>query len=318
MVCSIVIRAHNEERHIGRLLDGIKRQQAEDGVSIETIVVDSGSADSTVTIASMMGARICSIPKEEFTFGHALNVGCRLASGDILLFASAHVYPFYKDWIEKMILPFKDKKVGLVYGRQIGNEITRFSEHEVFAKWFPEMSNYNQFTPFCNNANCAIRKSLWLEQPFNEVIAGLEDLDWANKILAKGHKIAYEADAVIVHVHEETPEKIMNRYQREAMALKGILPNVHFNKIDFIKLFTSNTISDIFHAFQQGILLKELKGIFVFRFMQFWGTYLGHQYKGTLTSELKNRFYYPNEFKNTKNKRLKRIRAGDKAIEYSS
>jgi len=317
MLCSIIIRAHNEERHIGRLLDGIKRQQT-NGIAIETIVVDSGSTDSTVAIASMMGARICSITKAEFTFGHALNVGCQAASGDFLLFASAHVYPFYKDWIEKMLLPFMDGKVGLVYGRQIGNEITRFSEHEVFAKWFPEISNYNQVTPFCNNANCAIRRSLWVGQPFNEILTGLEDLDWANKLLAKGHKIAYEADAVIVHVHEETPKRIRSRYEREAMALKAILPNVHFSRIDFIKLFTSNTISDLFHALQQGVLLKEFRGILVFRFMQFWGTYLGHQYKGRLTSELKNRFYYPNEFKKRKNKRWKPIRATDKAIEYSS
>lgn len=318
MVCSIIIRAYNEERHIGRLLDGINRQQLDDDITVETILVDSGSTDSTVRIATMMGARVCTITKEEFTFGHALNVGCRLAKGDILLFASAHVYPFYKDWIKKMISPFQDKKVGLVYGRQIGNEITRFSEHQIFAKWFPDTSNYNQLTPFCNNANCAVRKSLWLGQPFNESLTGLEDLDWANKLLAKGHKLAYEADAVIVHVHEESSAKIRNRYQREAIALKGIMPNVHFSFLDFIKLFISNTITDLVHAMHQRVLFKEFRGILVFRLMQLWGTYLGHNYHGSVTLELKNRFYYPNDLKAARKKVITSVRSRDNAIEYSS
>jgi len=316
MDCSIIIRAHNEERHIGRLLDGIKRQKLSNGIDIETIVVDSGSTDSTVAIASMMGAQIIHIAKQDFTFGRALNVGCQGAKGAILLFASAHVYPFYKDWIDKMLRPFSDSKVALVYGRQIGNDITHFSEHEIFAKWFPAASNYNQMTPFCNNANCAIRRSLWKEQYFDEKLSGLEDLDWANRILKKGSKIAYEAEAVIVHVHEETPEKIKNRYEREAIALKAIFPSVRFSKWDFIKLYLSNTASDLFHALQQGVFLKEFKATLVFRFMQFRGTYLGHRYKGGLTSDLKERFYYPNDLKNTKRKRLSNLSAGENVIEY--
>lgn len=316
MLCSIVIRSHNEERHIGRLLDGIKRQQLTPALTVETIVVDSGSTDSTSAIARMMGAKVIHISKEDFTFGRALNLGCQAANGEILLFASAHVYPYYKDWIEKMVQPFLDPNTALVYGRQIGNETTRFSEHEIFAKWFPETSNYNQNYPFCNNANCAVRRALWIDQPFDEKLTGLEDLDWANKILKKGFKIVYEAEASIVHVHEETPDKIKNRYEREAIALKAILPNVHFTKLDFLKLFTSNTFSDCLHAVRQGVFLKEFPGILIFRWMQFLGTYRGHRYKGGLTSQLRDRFYYPNELKG-KRKDLKELRPEDKIIEYS-
>jgi len=317
MICSIVIRAHNEERHIGRLLDGIRRQELPKDLDVEVIVVDSGSTDSTVSIATMMGARVIKILKDEFTFGRALNRGCQAAQGEILLFASAHVYPFYKDWIEKMMKPFDDPEVGLVYGKQTGNEVTRFSEQEIFTKWFPEQSNYNQTTPFCNNANCAIRRSLWLLQPFDEKLTGLEDLDWANKLLTRNGKIVYEAEALIVHVHEETWRKIKNRYEREAIALKTILPNVHFNKLDFVKLFVSNTISDLFHAMRQRVLFREFKGIFMFRLMQFWGTYSGHQYAGPFTSELKTRFYYPNELKKRKPANAEHLRSDDKIIEYN-
>ena len=42
MVCSIIIRTYNEERHIGKLLDGIEKQILEPGINVEVIVVDSG------------------------------------------------------------------------------------------------------------------------------------------------------------------------------------------------------------------------------------------------------------------------------------
>jgi glycosyltransferase involved in cell wall biosynthesis len=290
---SVVIRAFNEDRHIGRLLDGIARQHLPEGWTHEVILVDSGSTDSTVAIAERMGARILHIPKEHFSFGRALNLGCNEAVGDILLFASAHVYPVYKDWVENMIRPFNDLDVGLVYGRQIGNENTRFSEHIIFARWFPRQSNYNQSTPFCNNANCAIRKSLWFGQPFDESLTGLEDLDWANRIMLKKYKIIYVAEAAIVHVHEETATKIRNRYQREAIALKRIMPNVHFNLWDFIRLFSINIVSDCYQAFKKRILIREIRGIVLFRLMQFYGTYVGHNQSGDVSKELKARFYYP-------------------------
>lgn len=315
MLCSIIIRSYNEERHIGRLLDGIMQQQLPDDIAVEVILVDSGSTDATVSIARDMGAKVEHISKEEFSFGRSLNVGCEQARGEILLFASAHVYPIYNDWVERMVRPFDLKQVALVYGRQTGNELTKFAEGQVFRKWFPAHSNYDQQTPFCNNANCAIRRSLWIDQPYDEYLTGLEDLDWAQNIMNKGYKIAYEAAAPIVHVHEETPQKIKNRYQREAIALKSIFPKVHFSYWDFLRLFTGNTVSDCLYAAWRGVLLKEAKDICMFRYMQFYGTYLGHKQRGEVNRELKNKFYYPNSLTRSNNPQNLQQRA--KKIEYN-
>ena len=293
MIISVVIRAFNEDHHIGRLLVGIARQAFSKETEVEVVLVDSGSTDSTVAIASSMGAKVVHIKKEEFSFGRALNVGCKQAKGDILVFASAHVYPVYTDWLESMIRPFTDEKIALVYGKQEGNDKTRFSEHQVFAQWFTTTSNLDQNSPFCNNANCAIRRDLWLNQPYDETLTGLEDLDWAEKIMKRGYKISYCAEAPIVHVHEETAKKIKHRYQREALALKNIMPHVHFNLWDFITHLIQSVIKDSAVALKKGILLKELRGILIFRLMQYQGTYKGHNLKGNITKELKSKFYYP-------------------------
>ncbi|WP_421827536.1 glycosyltransferase family 2 protein [Larkinella sp.] len=293
MTCSIIIRAFNEEAHIGKLLNGIKQQET--GTDLEVILVDSGSKDNTVRIAESYGAKIVRIRPEEFSFGRALNLGCQQASGDILLFASAHVYPVYTNWIDQMLKPFQDQKVALTYGRQIGNQLSKYSEQQLFAKWFPAVSNYNQQIPFCNNANTAVRRSLWEELPYDETLTGLEDLHWASEILQRGYRIAYDADATIVHVHEETPRKIFNRYYREAIAFKRLKPMAQFGLWDFTYLSVSNLISDYVTAAQERVLWQHIAEIPVFRILQFWGTYQGYRFVGTLDRTLRERFYYPNE-----------------------
>lgn len=293
--CTIIIRSFNEEKHIGKLMDGIRCQTKYN--EIEVILVDSGSTDDTVKIAAEKGAKIVYIKSHEFSFGRAINIGCGVAKGKYLLFASAHVYPVFTDWVERMLLPFEQEKVALVYGKQIGNEITKYSEHRIFEKWFPKESNYIQNHPFCNNANAAIRRDLWLQNPYDETLTGLEDLDWGLKIQKKGLVVAYEAHAPIVHVHEETLSKIKNRYMREAIALKKILPDEKMSFLKFLRLSAANILSDSVHATRDKVLLKNFSEIIRFRMLQFWGTYLGLKQGGEVNLQLRQRFYYPTGLK---------------------
>jgi rhamnosyltransferase len=294
--CSIIIRAYNEEKHIGRLLAGISQQNLAD---IEVILVDSGSEDATIEIAtgfnSSFPVRVIHIQPEEFTFGRSLNLGVREARSDIIIMASAHVYPVYPDWLERLVIPFSDPQVGLAYGRQRGNNRTRFSEQQVFGRWFPERSQPRQSFPFCNNANAAIRRSLWEQRPYDETLSGLEDLDWARWVMHQGYAISYVAEAEIVHIHAETPRGVYNRYRREAMAFKHIYHQETFGFFDFLRLTTSNIVSDLWHATRQGRILEHFGSIFWFRSMQFWGTYQGYRQTGPLTWQLRQTFYYPND-----------------------
>ena len=294
MNCSIVIRAYNEERYIGRLLEGIRHQTLKD---VEILLVDSGSTDSTIAMAESFGTRIVHIPPEEFTFGRSLNFGIQASSCELIVIASAHVYPVYPDWLESLLRPFGNEKVALVYGKQRGPEYAKFSEQQIFHQWFPDVSKPIQETAFCNNANAAIRKSVWEKNPYDETLTGLEDLAWAKWAKERGYDIAYIAEAEVVHVHNETPRGVFNRYRREAMAFKQIYPESHFNVYDFIRLTTMNILSDLWHAARDRVLWKNLASIFWFRFMQFHGTRMGYQESSLLTPQLRETFYYARERK---------------------
>lgn len=290
MKCSIVIRAFNEEAHIGRLLTGIVRQTVKD---VEIILVDSGSTDATVAIASRFPVRVVTITPAEFTFGRSLNRGIAATTGDIVVLASAHVYPEYDNWLETLIAPFSDPRIALVYGKQRGNATTKYSEAQVFRKWFPDESNPDQDHPFANNANAAIRRSVWETLPYDESLTGLEDLDWAKRVLERGHKLAYAAPAEIVHVHDETWPKILNRYRREAIAMKHIFPAQQFRFWDFVRLLTGNVISDMRHGVRDRVFWRNAGSIVRFRLMQFWGTYRGFAKPAVVDERLIAKFYYP-------------------------
>ncbi len=294
MTCSIVIRAYNEEKHIGRLLEGLRQQTLKD---VEIILVDSGSTDQTVSIAEAFGARIVHIPSAEFTFGRSLNFGLRKATRELIVIASAHVYPVYPDWLETLLRPFEDEKVALTYGKQRGPVTAKYSEQQIYHQWYPNASNPSQTTAFCNNANAAIRKSLWEQNQYDETLTGLEDLAWAKWTQEHDYKIAYVAEAEIIHIHNETPRGVFNRYRREAMALRRIYPEAHFNFYDFIRLTLTNIFSDLWHAAREHVLWKNISSIFWFRFMQFHGTRLGHRETSLITPQLRETFYYARERK---------------------
>ncbi len=244
-----------------------------------------------------MALEVIHIPSAEFTFGRSLNFGVRAATREFVVIASAHVYPVYPDWIECLLRPFEDEQVALTYGKQRGPDFAKYSEQQIYHRWYPDVSKPEQETAFCNNANAAIRKSLWEKNPYDETLTGLEDLAWAKWAKEQGYRISYVAEAEIVHIHNETPRGVYNRYRREAMALRKIYPEANFNFYDFLRLTITNIFSDLWHAAREGVLLKNIASIFWFRFMQFHGTRVGHRETSLVTPQLRETFYYPRERK---------------------
>lgn len=289
-LCSIVIRAFNEEEHLGKLLTGIMQQTIQDR---EIILVDSGSTDATPEIASNFPVKIVQINPAEFTFGRSLNRGVAAAAGEFVVIISAHCYPVYPDWLEQLLKPFEDSRVAVSYGKQRGAETNHYSEHQFFKNYFPDISQLNQGQPYTHNANAAIRKSLWEGHPYDEQLTGLEDLAWSSWAKEQGYSIAYAADAEIIHIHLETMKQVHNRYRREAIAMKQILPASQFSIRNMISMIIRKSVKDISQARRDRVLLKEILNILRFRVFQYLGTWQGYRYSGKIDLQLHQQFYYP-------------------------
>jgi rhamnosyltransferase len=290
--CSVIIRAYNEGAHLGRLLRGLAAQTMRPD---ELILVDSGSTDDTRTIAEAGGCRVVPIRSDEFSFGRALNRGCHAATGDVLLIVSAHVYPVYDTFVEHMLRPFVDG-TDVAYGRQIGNETTKYSESRLMSKWFPEQSIWDQGHPFSNNANAAVRRTTWERFRYDEDLTGLEDLEFGRRVINAGGKVSYVAEGPVVHVHEETWSTIRNRYRREAIAYRRIMHGRAMPGGQAVGLALTNIASDYWHAAREGMLRTNLLSIPRFRAAQFQGAWEGSRVADRPSEALLRRFYYPTEF----------------------
>ncbi|KUO49474.1 MAG: glycosyl transferase family 2 [Sphingomonadales bacterium BRH_c3] len=290
---SVVIRTLNEAKWLPQLLDAIDRQET-GGMAVEVVIVDSGSSDGTYEIGAKRNCKMVRIAKVDFTFGRSLNYGCEAANGRWLVFVSGHCIPASKRWLTDLIAPLRNGTCSYTYGRQIGREpITKFSEGQLFAKYFPQTSSVPQEGFFCNNANSALSKSLWSQHKFDEELTGLEDMELAKRIYQMGHKIGYVAEAAVEHIHEESWAQVRRRYEREALALRDIMPEVTLGKRDCLRYITAGVLLDAAAAVRDRRLHRTVMEIILFRTMQYVGTYKGNHLHRQISRETKERYFYP-------------------------
>lgn len=292
MLVSIIIRTLNEEKHLDQLLVGIKNQQTAD-FDVEVVLVDSGSTDQTLQIAEAHRCKIIHISREEFSFGRSLNVGCEAASGDILVMVSGHCVPVNKHWLQTLCAPLIEGKAEYSYGRQIGGPHSRYSECRLFAKYYPMVSQIPQDGFFCNNANSAINRTAWEKYRFDEELTGLEDMELAKRLINDGNKIGYVAEACVYHFHRENWRKIKRRFEREAIALQKIMPQVHIHLWDLGRYTVSSIYLDLKKAWYDRVFIEKALEIIQYRFFQYWGSYTGNHDHRKLSHAQKEEYFYP-------------------------
>jgi threonine dehydrogenase-like Zn-dependent dehydrogenase/GT2 family glycosyltransferase len=270
---SIVVRAFNEERHLGRLLERLAAQTVR---SHEVIVVDSGSFDRTRQIAVHQGARLLEVASEDFTFGYSLNVGVRAARAPLVAIVSAHTEPLGRQWLEGLLAPFADASVAMAYGRQVGAPQSKLSEALDFERTYKGLCRF--IMPdgvFANNANSAIRRALWEQHQFDERLPGLEDIAWAKHWLERGLHVVYEPDAAIAHIHEETWSQVHHRYFREAVAARHIgVRGLRHVPVEAARE-TTRFVLDLGAAASRGLLRERAGEILRFRWQKASGTVTG-------------------------------------------
>lgn len=292
MRVSIVIRTLNEARYLDNLLSMIGRQTVS-GLDVETVVIDSGSTDATVEIARQRGAKITTISKADFSFGRSLNRGCDFATGDVFVFISGHCIPVNEDWLQTLCQPLIDGAASYSYGRQIGDDDSNYSERRIFAKYFPETSAIPQAGFFCNNANSALLRSVWEKHPFDEELTGLEDMELGKRLVLAKHKLAYVAEATVFHHHQETWAQVRRRFEREALALRSIMPEVQLSRWDVLRFVVVSTLGDWKAAQRNGITSTNKMNMLRYRWNQFVGSFKGNHEHRLISQAAKERFFYP-------------------------
>ena len=292
---SIIIRTLNEERYLNLLLEAINNQII--NKRYEIVLIDSGSEDNTLNIALKHRCRILKIKKEEFSFGRSLNIACKESYGEYLVFISGHCVPVDQSWLQNLINPLLNNQADYTYGKQLGGKRTYLSEKRIFEKYFPDNDQIPQNGFYCNNANSAIRKVIWEKHLFNESLTGLEDMYLAKKILQRGGIIGYVSNSIIYHYHHENWSQVRRRFEREAIALNIICPEITIHKRHLLKYILSSVMKDILSLKIKELSFKNIKEVLFYRTSQYVGSYVGNRSNRNITDLMRDSYFYPSSEK---------------------
>jgi rhamnosyltransferase len=209
---SVIIRARDEARDIGRCLE-LLRDQDVGSRRVEVILVDNGSRDATAEIARGLGAKVLELPVAEFSFGGALNLGAAHARGEVLVALSAHAFPRDHGWLARLAQALADPRVACASGERFradGTVLTaRVEQDAARLAADPEWG-------FSNGAG-AFRASLWRERPFRTDLPGCEDREWSRHWLERGYSCVIDPALAVDHDHTHDPlAAIYHRARREA------------------------------------------------------------------------------------------------------
>ncbi len=208
---SAVIRVKDEIHWIRRCLRAAFLQ---DYPRLEIIIVENESSDGTEEAVREFECKIVSISDAEFSFGRALNRGIQASRGDLIACLSSHCIPINNKWLDRLLINFESDRVAAVYGRQEPLPDTNIFDKRDLWNTFGLDRKVQVRDSFFHNANAMLRRSVWEEIPFDEELDGVEDRDWAKKVIETGYQIIYEPQASVYHHHGIHQAMDPNRAER--------------------------------------------------------------------------------------------------------
>jgi len=177
------------------------------------LVIDSSSSDDTAALARGLGFEVHVIPKTEFNHGGTRQFGVNaLPAMDIIVFLTQDALLAGPDAIEKLLAAFADPQVGAAYGRQLPHRNAGpIAAHarlfnypaESQLRSLDDRARFGIKTVFISNSFSAYRRDALMQVsgfPVDTIMN--EDTYVAGKMLVSGWKIAYCADAQVLHSHD--------------------------------------------------------------------------------------------------------------------
>ena len=218
MRIALIIPTKNAGKGFPSLIEKLRDQQ----LPLDMITVfDSASQDDTDKQARNMGVRVVCVAPGDFNHGATREVARKMIDAEIVVFMTQDAIPIDNLLISKLVEPIIAGKASISYARQVSREGADI--FEVFPRMFnyplqsqirgiDDADKYGVYT-FFNSDSCAAYLNSALDDigGFQSTLTS-EDFFAAARLLQKGHKICYAAEAVVRHSHSYTLGEEFKRY----------------------------------------------------------------------------------------------------------
>ncbi len=186
---SIIIPAHNEELNIPVLFKELTKLRKEKRVKYEVILVDDGSTDQTLNVASELAKkyRFIKVISNSIRMGitHALKRGIEASEGDIFVFFPADLQFSVED-IPPLVQPIIKRKADIVTGRKIGKYKKKFVSgvYNTLCRWLFKIPVHDL------NSIKAFTKEIVFEIPFRK--------DWHRYMVVLAYRRGFKVKEIDV------------------------------------------------------------------------------------------------------------------------
>ena len=217
---SIIILTLNPAAHAHAQITALSRQ----GFPAQSyLIVDSSSTDGSPELFAARGMEVLTIAKSDFNHGGTRRLAVEhRPNAKFVVLMTQDAIPTDDHSIANLLKGFSDEAVGLSYGRQLPRPAARGIERHARLMNYPpsnsvrsvaDSSHLGVKITFCSDSFAAYRKSMLEEVGnFPEDNYFAEDQVVAGRMLMKGWKIAYRADAPVIHSHDYTIIEDFRRY----------------------------------------------------------------------------------------------------------
>ena len=218
---SVIIPTLNGAGYLPDLVGSLRGQTVK---GVEIIILDSESNDGTAGMAASLGCIVQRIARRRFDHGGARNVGAAMASGNVLVFLTQDALPVSRDFIARLIEPIDGRITAAAYARQV--PAPDATPTEAFARLYnypPESSSRHIShvhrrtlkTFFFSNAASAISRACFEKVGrFPSPVSTNEDMLLCARLMDAGYRIAYVAEAEVIHSHDFSLAEVFRRYFR--------------------------------------------------------------------------------------------------------
>ncbi len=192
---TVVVTALNEERSIGGLIDGLKKQTvAADAV----IIAEAKSTDDTrkIILKEQKNYKQLKLISVAGNRSVGRNAGIAAVKTELVAITDSGCIP-EPDWLENLLKVYVDKKPDVVSGYYRGLAETPFEEAVVpYALVMPDRLNPETFLPATRSM--LLTKKIWLRLgKFDESLSDNEDYVFAKSLQASGATIALAPNAIV-------------------------------------------------------------------------------------------------------------------------
>ncbi len=204
---SLYIPCYNVERHIDSCMEGVLRQTYP---ATEIIIIDDGSTDETVSIASRYPVKIASHGHNK-GLAAARNSGIRAATYDLVASLDADCVP-KSDWLEKLLDCLEDHTVAGAGGKLVETNRVRLPDRwRTFNMRQHWGDDFIRNPAFLFGNNTLYRKSVLQEAGFyNERLrTNFEDVAMSETITRAGHTLVYQPEAFVEHLRTDTLSSVI-------------------------------------------------------------------------------------------------------------